>query len=875
MIVCKFGGTSVEDAGALRRLHTIVADRVAEKPLVVVSALAGVSDLLVSTFEDGADNEPRLDGRAASTQTQSIASSPGPTAYEALATRHFDLMCEVAGAEACHRLDPWLEALRAGPRRGSAQGQAEWLALGELLASAIVTAALEAWGLRATWFDVRSVMRTRGENPIQDRPDREVLQRLVDRHLRHSIEAGGIVVTQGFIGCDAGGRTTLLGRGGSDFSASLLGAALQAERLEIWTDVDGIMTAPPRLVPGARRLRVLSFDEAAELAYFGAKVLHPATLHPAQEAAIPVLVANSRRPKTAPGTPGTLILPDTTAYHDERAVVRSVAVKHGVTVVTVHSTRMLMAHGFLERIFAVFAKHSTPVDLVSTAEVSVSLTVDDPRSLQAIVDELRAIARVEVAPEMAIICVVGDGMRRARGIAARLFRAVGSTEVRMISQGASEINVSLVVADAEADDVVRRLHEEFFQGNLPRAVFGESFADLETAPSLPASPPSPHRLARVAADLAAKHGTPFYVYELDRVEAQIQRLRTALDHSRARLAYACKANFHPALFFLMRDQGVGIDAVSPMEVERALQCGIPADQVLFTANNVSVETLLAVHDQGVRVNLGSLSDVRRFAAHRAGTEVFLRTNPGIGAGHHAHVVTGGMDSKFGILAEDLQEAREILAARDIRVVGLHAHIGSGSLDAAPHLEAARRLVAAATAFPHLRSLNVGGGLGVPYRRGEPEFALESYGAGLREMLQSLEAALGRTLELWVEPGRFLVAQAGTLVARVTCRKETAGHIYVGLDSGMNHLVRPALYGAYHAIRNLSAPGAPLESVDVVGNICESADVFAMSRPLPSPQEGHLLAIENAGAYGFAMASHYNLWPLPREFVLRDGAVLDA
>src|SRR5262249_44507123 len=231
---------------------------------------------------------------------------------------------------------------------------------------------------------------------------------------------------QGFIGCDADGRTTLLGRGGSDYSASLLGAALRAERIEIWTDVDGVLTGPPRIVSAARRLRVLSFDEAAELAYFGAKVLHPASLRPAQRAGIPVLVANSRRALDGAAA-GTLILADTSAYQDERSVVRSVAVKTGVTLVTVHSSRMLMAFGFLARIFAVFAKHATPVDLVSTSEVSVSLTVDDTRALPAILEELQSVGRVEVASEMAIVCIVGEGMHRGRGIAARIFRAVGST----------------------------------------------------------------------------------------------------------------------------------------------------------------------------------------------------------------------------------------------------------------------------------------------------------------------------------------------------------------------------------------------------------------------------------------------------------------
>jgi len=609
-------------------------------------------------------------------------------------------------------------------------------------------------------------------------------------------------------------------------------------------------------------------------------VLHPASVRPAQKAGIPVLVVNSQRidPERFPSDelPGTLILDDIARFRDERCVVRSVAVKHGITVITVRSTRMLMAHGFLSRIFAVFAAHQMAVDLVSTSEVSVSLTVDDPRALDAVCNELRQFARVEVTPDMAIVCIVGEGMRSARGIAGRVFRAVGSTVVRMISQGASEINVSLVVAGAEADGVLNRLHDEFFEANLPSTIFGEPYrapddAQIEDtqARHIAASP-----LARQARRLAAAHGTPFYMYDLDRVVAQIERLRRALDHPRARIAYACKANFHPAVFRLMAEQRLGIDAVSPMEVERARSCGVPARAILFTANNVSPEALCAVHDRGVRINLGSVSDVQRFAALRPGSELFLRINPGVGAGHHAHVVTGGADTKFGLSGGELLEARAAVEAHGARVVGLHCHIGSGILDAAPLLEAARQLARVARDFPDVGVLNIGGGLGVPARPGESEFDVERFGAGAVGALHAAEQELGRTLELWVEPGRYLVAQSGVLVARVTCRKHTGGRVYIGLDTGMNHLLRPALYGSYHAIRNWSAPDAALEFVDVVGNICESADVFAHNRPLPTAQEGHLLAIEAVGAYGFAMASHYNLWPLPREFAVRDGHVLD-
>jgi diaminopimelate decarboxylase len=634
MIVCKFGGTCFQNVASLRRLHAIVEARRDETPLVVVSAFADSPEQLVTL------------GRAESACTEKIA---------ALVRRHLDLATEAAGGTAASSLEPWLKLLRAGPN--SSATLADWVARGPLLGSTLVAAALESWGVPSLWFDARHVVRTRGSDSLRAAPDRESTQLLVDTLLRPELSRPRVVVTQGAIGSNADGGTTLLGPGGSDRSAALLAAALGAQRIEIWRQVDAISTAAPESVSSARG--------RAEV------------------------------------------------------VVRSLSVKHGVTTAV-----------------------------------------------------------------------------------------------------------------------------------------------------------APHRLARLAHELAANGGTPFYVYELDRVEQQINALRAALRHPRTRIAYACKANFHPAIFRLMQRQGIGIDAVSPMEAERALTCGIPPHDILFTANNVATHALLQLHDRGVRINLGSLSDVERFVAQRSDTEVWLRLNPGVGEGHHANVVTGGLDSKFGMLEEDLRSAVAILSRRNVQVVGLHAHIGSGILDPTPILESCRRILAVAADAPDVRLLNVGGGIGIPQRDSDPRFDLETFGTRLDELVSAAEQELGRELKVWVEPGRFLVADAGTLVASVTCRKESRGHVYVGLDTGMNHLVRPALYGSYHHIRNLSAPHAPVELVDVVGNICESTDVFARGRPLPSPQEGHLLAIEDVGAYGFAMASHYNLWPLPREVVVREGRVVD-
>jgi len=262
-------------------------------------------------------------------------------------------------------------------------------------------------------------------------------------------------VMGGFIGATAEGITTTIGRGGSDFSAAIVGASLGAERIEIWTDVDGMMTTDPGLCPDARRIKVISFEEAAELAYFGAKVLHPATVLPAVQKNIPVYVLNSRNP-TCEGTRITAQAPPC------RSTFKAIAAKKRITIVDIVATRMLMAHGFLRAIFEVFDRHRCAVDVVSTSEVSVSVTVDSNESIPAIAADLGKLADVKYEGRKAIVCLVGDNIRGTPGVAAKVFATLGDINVRMISQGASEINLTFVVEEDEVPEVVRRLHGTFF-----------------------------------------------------------------------------------------------------------------------------------------------------------------------------------------------------------------------------------------------------------------------------------------------------------------------------------------------------------------------------------------------------------------------------
>ncbi len=450
MIVMKFGGTSVQDADALRRLAGIVEGRRGEQPVVVVSALAGVTNALVSLASGSARSERGALERAVATLVERHAEVAAALGLPDEVVRDV--------REEANRLVEELTA-HAGAQL-SAAATDRLTGVGELWSSRLVVGALSAAGIPGRWVDAREVMATDDRFgravPRQDR-----IRELAGQLFGPLLSAGEVPVTQGFIGRATDGRTTTLGRGGSDFTASLLGAALDARRVEIWTDVDGVMTADPRIVPAARTLKVATYDEVAELATFGAKVLHPATQTPLADRDIPIVVLNSRHPEL----PGTTI---TTGRELERpgdSPVRSIAWKKGVIVINVRAPRMFGMWGFLRQLFEVFERHEVSVDVLASSEVSVSVTIDDEQRLPAVLEDLSGLGTVHVDKHRAIVSVIGIGLRTTRGVAARVFGTVQPANVEMISQGSSEINITFVVHEEDAPDIVRRLHAEFIEGN--------------------------------------------------------------------------------------------------------------------------------------------------------------------------------------------------------------------------------------------------------------------------------------------------------------------------------------------------------------------------------------------------------------------------
>jgi len=450
LVVMKFGGTSVEDAKAILRTAEIVRGRRERglQPVVVVSAMARVTDQLLAAAAAA--------GRGDKTGALAIAAR--------LRNRHLetaaDLLCGEHFAEIEKAIRARFDSLDDLLRGIAAVGELtprtndKVVSYGERISSQMVAAAFAQHGMKGAHVDARSCIIT-DDHYGKAVPQEAAIERKLAELVLPVAAAGNTPVMGGFIGATADGTTTTLGRGGSDFTAALVGGGLHAGAIEIWTDVNGIMTTDPRICADALRVKTISFEEAAELAYFGAKVLHPATILPAVQKSIPVWVLNSRNP-TNEGTKITAMAPPCASPF------KSIAAKKRLTIIDIVASRMLMTHGYLKSVFDVFDKYRCAIDMVSTSEVSISLTVDSNERLPEICDELGRIADVKLEGHKALICMVGEDIRGRSGISGRVFSAIRHVNVRMISQGASEINMSFMIEESDVEEAVRSLHAEFF-----------------------------------------------------------------------------------------------------------------------------------------------------------------------------------------------------------------------------------------------------------------------------------------------------------------------------------------------------------------------------------------------------------------------------
>jgi len=853
-IVLKFGGTSVSSVANWRNVASVLRARLQEglRPMIVHSALSGITDRLEQLLAQAHDGQWRA-------------------TMEQIEQRHRALADEM-GIDPGKELEEQFERLRQIASGIALVGEvsdrlrARVMAQGELMATRLGAAFLKAQDFNVEWLDARTLLKAEQRRNANARvsylsamcnfePDIALQARCS--------EANKIWITQGFIASDEQGDTVLLGRGGSDTSGSYFAAKLAARRLEIWTDVPGMFSANPRSVPTARLLRALEYDEAQEIASSGAKVLHPRCLMPVKHYGIPLYVYATQTPDLE----GTEI---TAHGGDGDAHVKAVTIKKGITLVSMETVGMWHQVGFLADAFAVFKEHGLSVDLVSTSETNVTVSLDPaantltPAALKELAVDLGKLCRVEILGPCAAVSLVG---RRIRAILHKLGEALELFEeqkIYLVTQAANDLNLTFVVDEAQGDRLVARLHDITIHNSPDARILGPTWEQLYGAPAKETAAPPPWWRTRreELLKIGAQYGAA-YVYDRATVVKQAQALKQLPGIQS--VLYAMKANANRELLMALDEQGVNFDCVSPGEVQRLLELmpKIDRSRILLTLNFAPISEYAWGFEQGVRVTLDNLHPLRHHPEVFKGRELFVRIDTGKGRGHHDKVRTAGVYSKFGVPLFELDELERLARETQTRIVGLHAHTGSGIFNPDNWREVGEILGELTRRFTSVTTLDLGGGLGVPEKFTDPPVDLAALGA----VLSDLRAKFPK-LALWLEPGRYLVAQAGVLLAQVTQLKGKGDVLYVGVATGMNSLIRPALYGAHHDIVNLTQLDQPAtEVVTVVGPICESGDQLGSDRLLPPSQEGDILLIANAGAYGYAMSSQYNLRAPAREVVI--------
>ena len=855
-VVIKFGGTSVSTRPRWENIARIAAAHRARgrRVLIVVSALSGVTDLLKRLAESGADESVARDA-----QVDIVA-------------RHNALLADLE-LPLRNALEGWLarlDQLIADARRATRalDWQAEVFSLGELMSSTLGARFLIAQGLDAHWLDAREhlVAQPLANQGAWSRTLSATVPAAPDATFAAALAArGDCFITQGFIARDADGKTVLLGRGGSDTSAGYFGAMLRAECVEIWTDVPGMFSANPRLVPEARLLARLDYEEAQEIATTGAKVLHPRSLGPLRRAGVPLHIKDTNRPQLA----GTEIR---AVASDAAPCVKAISTRKGVTLISMETVGMWQQVGFLADVFEAFKRHGLSVDLIGSAETNVTVSLDPSENLvnsdvlSALASDLAKICRVKVIAPCAAITLVGRGMRSLLHKLSTVLAEFGALDVHLISQSSNNLNLTFVIDEALVDDLIPRLHGLLIRADALRAedgaVFGPSWRELE-AHAAASTRETWWRRERDALLAIGMESSPRYVYSLDAVRAQARALRAigTVD----RWHYALKANPHPAILRALHEEGFDFECVSLAEIDavRATLPDVSPGRILFTPNFAPCDEYAAALAIGARLTLDALHPLEHWGELFANREIHLRVDLGVGRGHHDKVKTGGAASKFGVALDEVETFRALARKAGARILGLHAHLGSGILDASHWRSVYAQLASLAEGFTRIESIDIGGGLGVPSRPDESALDLAALGAALAEVKNAYPQ-----FQLWMEPGRFLVADAGVLLARVTQTKRKGNVHYVGIDAGMNSLIRPALYEAWHEILNLTRLNEPAaQMVQIVGPICESGDILGANRRLPECREGDVILIAQAGAYGAAMASHYNLREPAAEAVL--------
>jgi len=842
-IVIKFGGTSVANLSCWQNISSITTDHLnhQRRPLLVCSAPSKVSNLLEAALEAALQNEHEAVIEEIADIYKQLARDLKLNFDTHLASYFHELMQRLTGISLLNEASPRVKATV--------------MAFGEIMLTKLATAYLNQSGISATWLDARKCLIS--NTPPTLHTARAHLSTDCDFEYDESLvntlqqQDGDVLVTQGFIASNSDGETVLLGRGGSDVSAAYFAAKLNAMRCEIWTDVPGIYSANPHIISQAKRLKALSYAEAQEIASMGAKVLHPRCIVPVKKANIPLCVKYTKDPNR----PGTEISNEAQGVGQ----IKSVLTKTNVIAISIEGMDMWQQSGFLATIFQCFKKHNLSVDLVSTSEASVTLTLDtqanllDSHALEMVLTDLNTFASAQTIGPCAVIGLVGHQIRTNLHKLGLLFSAFESQRIYMLSQAANDLNFAFVVDEDQVIRIAKKIHHLLVEQSGDALFFGPSWQ--QEFGDTPSEAPAWWQAQRDTLLEKAQSNSPLYVYDKATLTQNANALLQCDNIDR--VFYAMKANNHEGILHCFYDLGLGFECVSIYEVEKILQHfpSIDRKRILFTPNFASKEEYQRGFELGIHMTVDNLFPLQHWGDVFHGQDILVRIDPGYGHGHHKFVKTGGKDSKFGIPAQDAQTVKKWADQHGARIIGLHAHSGSGILQAENWSELADFLTQHVLPhFPDATIMDLGGGFGIVEKVGQRALNLEEVNRALTHIKSNFP-----NLSLWVEPGRFLVAHAGVLLAKVTQLKQKAETTYIGLETGMNSLIRPALYGSYHPIVNLTRFNDDKNTLaTIVGPICESGDTLGYARLMPETQTGDVFLIANAGAYGRVMSSHYNL-----------------
>ena len=835
IVVLKFGGTSVSNLCRWQQILTIVQQRLKQglRVIIVHSAKSGITNLL----EKFAQNLDTALITEIKTSLQQLAK---------------ELNVKV-------RIDKQVDKLHQFSQKDALEAYeiAQVLSFGELMTSLI------AYDYLSTQLTVEKL------NPknifISHTDDNRALAtRILSAkcHIKPIEFKGQCAIMPGFIAADTKGNTVVLGRGGSDTSACSLAVAVNAKRVEIWTDVHGIFSANPHVVPTACLIEKIGYEEAREIAASGGKVLHPRCILPAEQNNIPIHIYNTQDAKAH----GTIIKK---GYESTSPRVRAINVRHKITLVSMDSMNMWHQAGFMGKIFAVYEKLGLSIDIVVTAQTNVTISLDtadniiSPIILEELQQMLSVFCEVKVIKNCSAVTLVGYRMRALLGEIAPIISSFAEQRIYLTSQSSNDLNTSIVVNEDQADKLLIALHEGLIATHANQYGFGATWEQLITKQGQTMkTKPTWWQENKDKLIALAQQNSPCYVYHLDTIVYQINQLKklTSID----KMFFAMKSNSNPEVLKTIHANGVGLETVSPGEINRVENTlsGIQKDDLLFTPNFAPIQEYQLALDKGLHVTIDNKFILEQYPDVFANQSLILRLDPGHGSGHHKYVRTAGEHSKFGIHHSELVEIKQFCDQYNVTIKGLHSHAGSGILEHQNWDRILAYLTDQMQIFTDVTIINMGGGYGItenPYEKGLDMLKLNAIISRYKKQFPQVQ--------FWMEPGRYLVANAGVLLAKVTQTKVKGNSGYIGLETGMNSLIRPALYSAWHNIVNLSKlDKTPEITATVVGPMCETGDILGVDRKLPQTDAGDVFLIANSGAYGFSMASRYNLREPAKEII---------